>query len=81
MKEVTLPLRPLRTASTTYTNQIKKQNGEREPFKFEGVSKEDKMTFFLLKWIFNAIKLESDKEDKVLKGQPYVTKKELIAQL
>lgn len=78
MKEVKLPLR---TASTTDTNQIKKQNGEREPFKFEGVSKEDKMTFFLLKWIFNAIKLESDKEDKVLKGQPYVTKKELIAQL
>ena len=72
MKEVKLPLR---TASTTDTNQIKKQNGEREPFKFEGVSKEDKMTFFLLKWIFNAIKLESDKEDKVLKGQPYVTKK------
>ena len=78
MKEVKLPLR---TASTTDTNQIKKQNGEREPFKFEGVSKEDKMTFFLLKWIFNAIKLESDKEDKVFKGQPYVTKKELIAQL
>ncbi len=78
MKEVQLPLK---TATTTDTNQIKKQNGEREPFKFEGVSKEDKMTFFLLKWIFNAVKLESDKEDKVLKGQPYVTKKELIAQL
>ena len=45
-----------------------------DPFKEFGVSREDKMTFFLLKWVFNAIKLDSDKDDKNFKGQPYVTK-------
>lgn len=28
----------------------------KDPFKILGVSAEDKMTFFLLKWVFNAIK-------------------------
>ena len=27
-----------------------------DPFKLLGVSNEDKMAFFLLKWVFNAIK-------------------------
>ena len=49
-----------------------------DPFKEFGVSREDKMTFFLLKWVFNAIKLDSDKDDKNFKGQPYVTKSELV---
>lgn len=32
----------------------------KDPFKLLGVSSQDKMTFFLLKWVFNAIKLDSD---------------------
>lgn len=39
------------------------------------------MTFFLLKWVFNAIKLTSEKDDKHFKGQPFVTKTELVKQL
>ena len=39
------------------------------------------MTFFLLKWVFNAIKQDSDIDDPRLKGKAYVTKKELIKQL
>lgn len=50
----------------------------KDPFKLLGVSNDDKMTFFLLKWVFNAIKLDSDKEDKHLVGQSYVTKNELV---
>ncbi len=39
------------------------------------------MTFFLLKWVFNAIKLDSDQDDKLLQGQSYVAKSELCKQL
>lgn len=39
------------------------------------------MTFFLLKWIFNAIKRESSDEDPRLKGKSYVTKQDLVKQL
>lgn len=49
-----------------------------DPFTYLGVSAEDKMSFFLLKWVFNAIKIESSKNDELLKGQPYVTKKEVV---
>ena len=52
-----------------------------DPFKLLGVSNEDKMSFFLLKWVFNAIKLESEHNDPVLKGNAYVTKSELVSQL
>ena len=45
----------------------------RDPFKMLGVSNEDKMTFFLLKWVFNAIKRDSDSGD-VLEGKAYVQK-------
>jgi hypothetical protein len=38
----------------------------KDPFKKLGVSNEDKMTFFLLKWIFNAIKRDSQLEDSKL---------------
>lgn len=47
---------------------LKQRN--RDPFKLLGVSNEDKMTFFLLKWVFNAVKRD-DAET------PYVLKKEL----
>jgi hypothetical protein len=36
------------------------------------------MTFFLLKWVFNAIKSESDKDDRQLAGASYITKQELV---
>ena len=39
------------------------------------------MAFFLLKWVFNAIKRESEESDERLKGQHYVTKTELVKQL
>ena len=39
------------------------------------------MTFFLLKWIFNAIKRDSAPEDTKLKGKPYITKIDLVKQL
>jgi hypothetical protein len=39
------------------------------------------MSFFLLKWVFNAIKQESSTADEKLKGQLYVNKKEVVSQL
>ena len=54
---------------------------KKDKFKSLGISNEDKMTFFLLKWIFNAIKRESSDEDPKLKGRSYVTKTDLIKQL
>ena len=57
--------------------EIIKQRDD-DPFKLLGVSNEDKMAFFLLKWVFNAIKIDSDSDDQHFKGQPYVTKKEMI---
>ena len=39
------------------------------------------MTYFLLKWIFNAIKRESPIEDIKLQGKPYITKVDLVKQL
>ena len=38
----------------------------KDPFRRLGVSNEDKMTFFLLKWIFNAVKRDSALEDTKL---------------
>lgn len=54
------------------------QSLKKDKFKSLGVSNEDKMTFFLLKWIFNAIKRDSSSEDPKLFGKPYVTKIDLI---
>lgn len=54
---------------------------KKDKFRNLGVSNEDKMTFFLLKWIFNAIKRESSDDDPKLKGQSYVTKTDIIKQL
>ena len=39
------------------------------------------MTFFLLKWVFNAIKQDSPKDDPNFKGQPFVSKDDLLEQL
>ena len=39
------------------------------------------MTFFLLKWVFNAIKRDSAEEDPKFKGSPYVSKTDLVKQL
>lgn len=61
--------------------QKKLESMKKDKFRNLGVSNEDKMTFFLLKWIFNAIKRESSDDDPKLKGQSYVTKTDLIKQL
>ena len=49
-----------------------------DPFKLLGVSQEDKMSFFLLKWVFNAIKIDSAGEDPKLPSKPFVKKGEMI---
>lgn len=56
-------------------------NTRTDPFRVLGVSQEDKMTFFLLKWVFDYIKQDSDHDDQHLEGKPYVTKKDLVSQL
>jgi len=47
-------------------------------FKDLGVSGVDKMTFFLLKWVFNAIKRESHDTDPKFQGHSYIAKKDLV---
>jgi hypothetical protein len=39
------------------------------------------MTFFLLKWVFNAIKRDSAEDDPKFHGNPFVSKNDLIKQL
>lgn len=56
-------------------------SNSKDPFRRLGVSNEDKMTFFLLKWIFNAVKRDSPLEDTKLQGKPYITKVDLVKQL
>ena len=51
---------------------------DKDPFKVLGVSNEDKMSFFLLKWVYNAIKCDSLDTDEILKGQTFVKKNELV---
>ena len=53
----------------------------KDPFKVLGVSPEDKMTFYLLKWVFDYIKQESSEDDEELAGKTYVSKKDLVSQL
>jgi hypothetical protein len=57
------------------------QSNSKDPFKRLGVSNEDKMTFFLLKWIFNAVKRDSQLDDAKLQGKAYITKVDLVRQL
>jgi hypothetical protein len=52
-----------------------------DPFHNLGVSGTDKMTFFLLKWVFNAIKRDSADDDPKFHGLPYISKSDLIKQL
>lgn len=54
------------------------QTNSKDPFKKLGVCNEDKMTYFLLKWIFNAIKRDSSVEDSKLNGNPFITKLDLV---
>ena len=53
----------------------------RDPFKVLGVSPDDKMTFYLLKWVFDYIKQDSDHDDEHLGGKAFVVKKDLVSQL
>ena len=39
------------------------------------------MTFFLLKWVFNAIKHDSAEDDPKFQGQSFVSKTDLVKQL
>ena len=39
------------------------------------------MTFFLLKWVFNAITHDSAEDDPKFKGQSFVSKADLVKQL
>lgn len=55
----------------------KQQTMKEDQFREMGVPNEDKMTYFLLKWVFNAIKRDSDSSDQKLKGSSYVTKTDL----
>ena len=41
----------------------------KDPFKMLGVSPEDKMTFYLLKWVFEEIKQDADADDEELAGK------------
>ena len=51
----------------------------KDPFKVLGVSPEDKMTFYLLKWVFDYIKQDSDHDDEQLAGKAFVNKKDLVS--
>jgi|TARA_B110000285_G_scaffold232219_2_gene302760 hypothetical protein len=59
--------------------QRKESGGD--PFHNLGVSGADKMTFFLLKWVFNAIKRDSAEDDPKFQGNPFVSKADLNKQL
>jgi hypothetical protein len=54
------------------------QTNKEDQFRDLGVANEDKMTFFLLKWVFNAIKRDSALDDTKLLGNAYVTKQDLV---
>ena len=57
------------------------QRPKGDPFDILGVSNVDKMSFFLLKWVFNAIKRESSDDDPKFQGKPYVSQADLVKQL
>jgi hypothetical protein len=46
-----------------------------------GVSKEDKILYFLVKWVFNAIKRDSSEDDPDFKGNCYISKNDMTKQL
>ena len=59
----------------------KEQEARNDPFGALGVGAADKMTFFLLKWVFNAIKHDSAEDDPKFQGQSFVSKTDLVKQL
>lgn len=59
----------------------KAQLARADPFGALGVGSADKMTFFLLKWVFNAIKRDSTHDDPHFKGASFIAKSDLIKQL
>jgi len=59
----------------------KQQQARGDPFGALGVGSADKMTFFLLKWVFNAIKRDSADDDPHFKGQAFISKTDLTKQL
>ena len=59
----------------------KAQLARADPFGALGVGSADKMTFFLLKWVFNAIKRDSTHDDPHFKGASFISKADLIKQL
>ncbi len=63
------------------TDEARNRHREEDQFRKLGVNNEDKMTYFLLKWVFNAIKRDSPEDDAKLKGSSYVTKSDLSKQL
>lgn len=56
-------------------------NRAKDPFAALNVSAEDKMTFFLLKWVFNAIKQDGGAEGGPNAGSFVVGKSDLVKQL
>jgi len=56
----------------------REQQARTDPFGALGVGAADKMTFFLLKWVFNAIKHDSAEDDPKFKGQSFVSKADLV---
>lgn len=49
-----------------------------DEFRAMGIETNDKMMFYLLKWMFNAIKIDSDPNDTKLQGKAYILKNDLI---
>ena len=59
----------------------RQQRPSGDPFADLGIAGVDKMTFFLLKWVFNAIKRDSADDDPKFQGKPYISKSDLVKQL
>lgn len=49
-----------------------------DEFRAMGIETNEKMMYYLLKWMFNAIKIDSDPNDTKLQGKPYILKNDLI---
>jgi hypothetical protein len=58
-----------------------RKKNPQDPFIKLGVSAQDKMMFFLLKWVFNAIKRESPKDDPIFLGASFISRADLVKQL
>ena len=75
-------LDPALEKSALKEEEIRKaQLARTDPFGALGVGAADKMTFFLLKWVFNAIKHDSAEDDQHFKGASYVAQQDMVKQL